>query len=52
MCKETKTTVDTAKQEYELNSEEFSAKFREQNAAHAQNTFVIREQYKKLSKMY
>lgn len=52
LCRETKNTVDTAKQDYELNSEEFSAKFREQNAQHAQNTFVIREQYKKLSKMY
>ena len=31
LCKDTKQTVDIAKQDYELNSEEFSQKFRDQN---------------------
>ena len=31
LCRETKKTVDSAKSDYTLNSEEFSQKFREQN---------------------
>lgn len=52
LCNDTKSTVDVAKQDYELNSEEFSYKFRDQNTQHSQNMFVIRDQYKKLSSMY
>jgi hypothetical protein len=35
LCKDTKSTVDTAKNDYEANSEEFSLRFREQNMQHA-----------------
>jgi len=52
ICTDTRTTVDTAKSEYELNSEEFSRQFREQNSQHAQNTAYIRDQYKKMSTLY
>ena len=52
LCRDTKKTVDTAKQDYELNSEEFSQKFREQNMQHASNMHVIKSQYKKMSSVY
>ena len=52
LCREAKDTVETAKQDYEANSEEFSLRFREQNQQHAQNMFVIRDQYKKLSQVF
>ena len=52
LCNETKKTVDNARNEYELNSEEFSKNFREQNMQHAKNMQVIKDQYKKMSNLY
>ena len=52
LCRETKKTVNIAKNDYQLNSEEFSQKFREQNMLHAQNMHVIKDQYKKMSNLY
>ena len=52
LCKDTKTTVDGAKQEFEANSEDFAARFREQTSTHNVNMSLIRDQYNKVSAMH
>mmetsp|Transcript_3694 Transcript_3694/g.5567 ORF Transcript_3694/g.5567 Transcript_3694/m.5567 type:complete len:170 (-) Transcript_3694:162-671(-) len=49
---ETSKTVETAKQQYEEDAEEFSSKFRGQIRSHNENMSVIRDQYHKLSGVY
>lgn len=49
---ETKGTIKHARQDYEINSEEFMAKFREQNKTQDENMSIIRDQYKKLKDLY
>ena len=48
ICKETNSTVFEAKNNYEVNAEEFSSKFRDQNRQHNENMSIIRDQYNKL----
>ena len=52
ICNETKSTVSNARKEYEINAEEFTEKFREQNKGHDVHISVIRDQYKKLTQMH
>lgn len=52
MAAETKGTIKHARQDYEINSEEFMGKFREQNKTQDENMSVIRDQYKKLKDLY
>lgn len=52
MCGETNKTVKGAKNEYEMNAEEFSRRFREQTTTHDVNMSLIRDQYNKVSAMH
>ena len=52
ICNQTKSTVSNARKEYEINAEEFTEKFREQNKGHDVHISVIRDQYKKLTQMH
>jgi hypothetical protein len=52
MSAETKGTIKHARQDYEINSEEFMTKFREQNKTQDENMSIIRDQYKKLKDLY
>mgnify|MGYP000873075214 CR=1 FL=1 len=52
ICKETNSTVSEAKNNYEVNAEEFSSKFRDQNRSHNENMSIIRDQYNKLQVVY
>lgn len=52
ICKDTKTTVEGAKGEFEANAEEFAQRFREQTSTHNVNMSLIRDQYNKVSAMH
>jgi hypothetical protein len=52
MSAETKGTIKHTRQDYEINSEEFMTKFREQNKTQDENMSIIRDQYKKLKDLY
>ena len=52
MATEAKGTIKHARQDYEINSEEFMSKFREQNKTQDENMSIIRDQYKKLKDLY
>ena len=52
MAADAKGTIKYARQDYEINSEEFMGKFREQNKTQDENMSVIRDQYKKLKNLY
>ena len=41
-----------AKQNYIINSEDFSQKFQDQNRSHSENMSIIRDQYNKLQAVY
>ena len=43
MCSEANKTVKGAKSEYEMNSEEFSRRFRDQTTTHDVNMSLIRD---------
>jgi hypothetical protein len=45
---EVRSTVAEARNNYEVNAEEFSEKFRDQNRSHNENMSIIRDQYNKL----
>jgi hypothetical protein len=52
ICKDTRTTVDGARNEFEMNAEEFAQRFREQTSTHNVNMSLIRDQYNKVSEMH
>ena len=49
---ETKNVVLSAKEQYEINAEEYGDRFRSQIREHDSNMSMIRDQYNKLSHVY